>query len=717
MNNNNNQSIRFTEEELIKFINEWDPIKEKYFFNYQDAEIDTTIYNRIWNCFYIDANSSVSKEKMNKVYKTVNQIYFDKKSDRYMKIIETVFNKFIYQFVNIEGIDVLFDSKYFNMEWTMHFDYDFEKYTSTYYRDHYLHQVRNMFEMLTILDKLKFDNYCNEWFNTTNTNSVCDYIKSLLKFDVSNMPSKKYKLYKDIVKVIIKNSNPHIYKNMNMDELEDNKNSSPNQKEIVNSIYEEYILKQLFHELIYSSAIISSLIHDIGYPLSFILKSNKNISTYIPNSMHFISEIRNIEYIDSKLKDSLLYKVVGIDEISERLEKYDHGVLSAIILLLYYYDNGKIYSLSKTEKAIIELSSLIIFNHTIDYQDQEGGELLYKKNIFAKNPMSYIFRLCDDIQEWERVYFENTTASNFTICTDCKTPLLRVSTGDTCITYGCMCNSENTYNLRANEYRKTINVICCKEVEIKYDESSENIPKNKTIIFKYDLFNLMEIAKYNPGYAKVRAEEIKKIKIALSYQKDLHNTYVDFFMSNNPIEIKLEILKRYLNKNHNICDIDGLLNKIGLNILSSDNFPQNTVKNFIHERFKIYYQLVTLINNIGNKTKEVFQTEFDKIIDNIDNRDFIILAKLARDKYYNLFLCNKKKMKKALETYSLKEYKALEDIYLNLHLTSEKEMIIVNNYYDIESYINNQNDKSKDNWNNYLDLYYFYLMNDNLNKE
>lgn len=709
----NIQSIRFTEEELIKFINEWDPIKEKYFYNYQDAEIDTTIYNRIWNCFYIDANSSVSKEKMNKVYKTVNQIYFDKKSDRYMKIIETVFNKFIYQFVNIEGIDVLFDSKYFNMEWTMHFDYDFEKYTSTYYRDHYLHQVRNMFEMLTILDKLKFDNYCNEWFNTTNTNSVCDYIKSLLEFDVSNMPSKKYKLYKDIVKK--SNNFSGTYKNMSIDDLENSKFSK--HKEIANSIYEEHILEQLFHELIYSSAIVSSLIHDIGYPLSFILKSNKKISTYIPNSMHFISEIRNIEYIDSKLKDSLLYKVVGIDEISERLEKYDHGVLSAVVLLLYYYDNGKIYSLSKTEKAIIELSSLIIFNHTIKYQDQEDKELKYKKNIFAKNPMSYIFRLCDDIQEWERVYFENTTASNFTICTDCKTPLLRVSTGDTCITYGCMCNSENTYNLRANEYRKTINVICCKEVEIKYDESSENIPKNKTIIFKYDLFNLMEIAKYNPGYAKVRAEEIKKIKIALSYQKDLHNTYVDFFMSNNPVEIKLEILKRFLNKNHKIQDLDSLLNKIGLDILPSDSFAQTIVKKFIRERFKIYYHLVTLINDIGDKTKEVFQTEFDEIINNIDNRDFIILAKLARDKYYNSYLCNEEEMNEALETCSLIKCKELEEIYSNLHLTSKKEMIIVNNYYDIESYINNQNDKSKDNWNNYLDLYYFYLMNENLIKE
>ncbi len=619
-------NIKFTEEELIKFVDDWKPIKKKYFYNIENEVPEMSIYNKIWNCLYVDSNTCVSKEKMNKVYKTVNQVYFNNKSEKYMHIIESVFNKFIYQFVNIDGIDILFDSKYFNMEWQMHFDFDFEKYMSIYYRDHYLHQVRNMFEMIKMIEELNIEEYCIDWFSSKNTSIVCDYIRSLLEYDVYNMPSKKYKLYKDLVYLNLMDDNCR--KKINDLEKNNGIDNSKTNKEIINNYYEKYILNQLFHELIYSTVIISSLVHDIGYPLSFLLKSNKNVSRYVPNSISFIKEINNIEYLDSKLKDTLLLKVVGIKEIVKGLEKYDHGVLSAIILLLFYYDNGKIYSLSKTEKAIIELSSLIIYNHTIKYKNQEEkrAEYDYVKNIFVKNPLSYIFRLCDDIQEWDRVYFENTRESNYTICNNCKTPLVRKYSNYNLkensnkelkkIEYSCMCNSENTYNLRANEYRKTINVICCKEVDINYKELNNNsesgIPRNKEIVFKYDLFSLLEVAKYNVGYADIRAKEIKKIKIALSEQNDLYNTYVDFFMSNNPVELKLEILRRYLKKNTGIKNCQELLGSLPFN--NNGSVLVKKINEIIKKRFEIYYNLVDLINKIDSNKKEEFLKKLIKLL-------------------------------------------------------------------------------------------------------
>lgn len=485
------------------------------------------------------------------------------------------------------------------------------------------------------------------------------------------------------------------------------------------------------------------MVHDIGYPLSFLLKSNKNVSRYVPNSISFIKEINNIEYLDSKLKDTLLLKVVGIKEIVKGLEKYDHGVLSAIILLLFYYDNGKIYSLSKTEKAIIELSSLIIYNHTIKYKNQEEkrAEYDYVKNIFVKNPLSYIFRLCDDIQEWDRVYFENTRESNYTICNNCKTPLVRKHSNCNLkedsnkelkkIEYSCMCNSENTYNLRANEYRKTINVICCKEVDINYKELNNNsesgIPRNKEIVFKYDLFSLLEVAKYNVGYADIRAKEIKKIKIALSEQNDLYNTYVDFFMSNNPVELKLEILRRYLKKNTGIKNCQELLGSLPFN--NNGSVLVKKINEIIKKRFEIYYNLVDLINKIDSNKKEEFLKKIDKIIEEIANTDFKNLAKIASEKYYNANQCTREKIFASLNYDSLEEYNKLKQIYLNLYQCSNKEKILINNYFDRQSYLDFQSEVQTcfnsqgnsndiiDNWNHYLDVYYFYFMNEETIKD
>lgn len=686
--------VNFNKKSFNKFILEWNPIEEKYFpKGKRDSNIDKNgkLKVEILNRFYFDTNQSISKEKLFNIYRTVSQLYFQDVAAEYQKIIEDVFNKFIYLTVNIDGIDMLFDSSYFDIEWQMHYNYDFNKHSSMYYRDHYIHQVRNMYEMFMFLKRFGFESYCEEWFEKKHTNFVCDYVQKAVEYDLKNMFEKDKNLYKKIVE---------------------------QREDFQKGQYDEYILKQLLHELIYSVIIVSSLVHDIGYPLSFLLKEDRSISSFLPNAMKFINSIDNVSYLDSKLNDSLLYKLISKEEIEERIKKYDHGVLSAIILLLYYYDNGKIYSFKKVDRAIIELSALIIYNHTIKYKSHENSrnkKYHYINNVFTKNPLSYLFRICDDIQEWERVYFENTEMSNYLICEKCHTPIISINdrkNADDKIKYQCTCNENIISNLRKNRYRKTINVNSCKEVILKSDDRLvlNGIPQDKELIFYYDLFNLLEIARYNPTFAKYRANEIKKIKKALDNQNDFGFMYIDFFMSSNPVEIKLEILFQFVKKK-DIKNYNDLLKCISVNIKNKD----------IKCRFEIYFEIIKIIMkyekeeslNINYRKRQ--KDKIMNIISQIDNIYFRKLLDKAIDGFFDRCDCNKTNINPNLrmqKQINKNQIVSLKNTYMNLYQSTAEEIndgCYYMDTYEYKEYI--KNNCEKDNWNFYLDLECFYELN------
>lgn len=79
-----------------------------------------------------------------------------------------------------------------------------------------------------------------------------------------------------------------------------------------------------------------------------------------------------------------------------------------------------LYFTESLEKMVIELSALVIYNHT----------LRYDKVKFRENPLSYVFRLCDDMKEWDRLYFNVNKKSNFLICSKCRLPITRGSEED-----------------------------------------------------------------------------------------------------------------------------------------------------------------------------------------------------------------------------------------------------------------------------------------------
>lgn len=60
---------------------------------------------------------------------------------------------------------------------------------------------------------------------------------------------------------------------------------------------------------------------------------------------------------------------------------------------------------------------------------------------------------------------------------------------------------------------------------------------------------LLQLALYNPTFAKLRADGILEVKKMLENQRDFPMVYIDTFISNNPITIKARCLQNYLIKN------------------------------------------------------------------------------------------------------------------------------------------------------------------------
>lgn len=274
------------------------------------------------------------------------------------------------------------------------------------------------------------------------------------------------------------------------------------------------------------------------------------------------------ELLNTLMQNSLLFRIVPFQEIRERLQgdKPDHGALSAIIFLLNFYENGAIQNLEPYKKCAVELAALAIYNHTNEYrytEKLESGQ--YIKNLFSLNPVSYLLRISDDLQEWGRIYFELSNGSNIVLCSRCKTPVVRRRGEDGGVYYCCNCNDDTLFTPMFDydtnfPYRRIYNVTVCEDLDIedsaKAEKTSETeegaaaqpMQDRQVICFSldYKLERLLHIAYINPGYAKYRVKELNALKEMLDYQKELPLMKLKYFMTANPILIKTWILSRYL---------------------------------------------------------------------------------------------------------------------------------------------------------------------------
>lgn len=243
-------------------------------------------------------------------------------------------------------------------------------------------------------------------------------------------------------------------------------------------------------------------------------------------------------------------------------KKPDHGALSAIIFLLHFYKNGAIYTLSPYKKASIELAALAIYNHTNKYGIQGEDKYIIYRPCFSLNPISYLLRMCDDLQEWERIYFVISDNSNIVLCNKCKTPVIgskEKNEKEIITRYRCNCQflSADGQNDKRDadrhihafdgrskfSYRRIYNVSVCDSVV-----AEGNAKADRKLLFKlhYDPYKLLHVAYLNATYAKYRISELNSLKLLFECQKGIPKIYLDYFVTSNPVHIKVRMMEEYL---------------------------------------------------------------------------------------------------------------------------------------------------------------------------
>lgn len=527
------KTLRLNNKELLEYYRKFNSIEYKYgkYINeFVDEPLERAELMKKLAVHEQARNfSELTKKNMNSTVMNLEKIYGKRRiAENIVKIYHLVYTKVIGEYINIDGVERLFNDKYANYEWELHLGMNYESHEMNYYRDHFIHQVKDAFTMDRLLE-----------------NGYLGTVRNILKEESNSKISAFVKKYVDIQ---CEKDNYFVKLMESMAAPDKGKFT----KEMQKDYYTDNIIKM--------SCYISALFHDIGYPIVNNMKGNQDIMEYIFETYNLNDYIINFNKITALLGNSLLFRVEPIKKIKKRLagndevnQEIDHGVVSAIVFLLHFYENGAIHRLEPYKICAVELAGLAIYNHTNKYSYINEKAADYEKNIFFQNPISHLLRISDDMQEWGRIYFELTDKSNLIICEKCKMPIVRIDSGenqDEGITkYWCNCakdgiNFKRVFPEDGFSYCRIYKLTICEEVKIEWNENL----KEEHIHLDYDLNRLLHIAYISPMYASYRSKEIKKLKRLFLRQGTPYSTYVHTFMSANIIAIKSEIIGERLLK-------------------------------------------------------------------------------------------------------------------------------------------------------------------------
>lgn len=526
----------FTTAKMLEFYAELDVLKFKYDFPVdinlveEDRQIDWLSYNKIAE--YEEAYQLSGLTKIDYANDAANYDFvYDQVEARedHIRLLQMIRDKIITQYIGIDGIERLFSESYIEFEWEMHLSVDYKKHGLKFYRDHYFHQIRDAFMMHVLLQDYGFYENVKNILIDKSESKVSNYVHKMLLQQTFEQVG-----YAD---------------------------------QLISSNDKEFYIRNL----IYMASYMAALFHDIGYPEGYYITMSRRIKEYLP----IVSCLNGMDYdlgaVRSSLENTLLFRLVPYDEIEERLtnkKKPDHGVLSAIIFLMHFYGNGAIYGLEPYKKAAVELAALAIYNHTNKYGIQGKDKKDAYRPCFHLNPLSYLLRICDDMQEWERIYFFLANGSNLLLCDKCHFPIKKImkkgkSERDNRVCYTCACTQEKGVDNSLFErffdgeyqfhYRRIYNIQVCDSADIKaYKKSREELGsensengKIETLVVRlnYNPHKLMHAAYLNPDYARHRINELNGLKKLLLTQSGMPRIYLDYVVTSNPILIKTLIFE------------------------------------------------------------------------------------------------------------------------------------------------------------------------------
>lgn len=453
----------------------------------------------------------LTKCEFHNLQANLDMAYADKElTDKLFEVYNLLGDKIVRRYINIDGIERLFSEKYANFEWEMHLGMDHKKHSMKFYRDHFIHQIKDAYTMAMLLEKSGFYSKVKRILMDTGSSKVSRYVNNMLE-QQTYLPRKK------------------VFYSINKDELK-----------------EHYI-----YNIIYMASYMAGLFHDIGYPTVSNMQEHRQMIDYMAENHFFEKGGYDFNSIAALLQNTLLFRLVSPSEIRGRIEgdEIDHGTVSALLFLLHFYENGAIYRLEPYKLCAVELAGLAIYNHTNKYTYIGQKDAQYERCVFALNPISYLLRICDDMQEWGRIYFEVSEQSNLIICEECHMPIKRKKDNNTVI-YQCGCENKilfaPVFKYYQFPYRRIFNVSVCDNMKVLLKEGSDDYEFH----LNYDLGKLLHIAYINPGYARYRVKELAQMKHLFPRQYSIGMVFVDYFVTSNIILIKSKILGEYLKKSY-----------------------------------------------------------------------------------------------------------------------------------------------------------------------
>ena len=472
----------FDEGQMLDDYRKFDPIEFKYRILLKPDAYEMKM--KLQDYESSQQFADLTKKSFWDLQKNLDMAYADKKrTDQFIELYGLFYDKIIKQYINIDGVERLFSEKYADFEWEMHLGINYKKHEMSFYRDHFIHQLKDAYMMHVMLEKGGFYRKVHDILWNPGNSKISRYV------------------WKSVNKQL---NMPHNAMHTIINDGIDIKDASNMRNDRDKPMVEFYL-----YNIIYMASFMAGCFHDIGYPTAADTSENRRIIDYIVESYHFEGKDLNFNHIMSLLQNSLLFRLVRPEEIRARLEgdKIDHGALSALMFLLHFYENGSIHYLEPYKVCAVELAG----------------------------------------QEWGRIYFEVLDKTNLILCPSCKLPIMRRDgiDGISC-DYKCGCRSskfKTVFPYKEFPSRRLYNVTVCTSLKVETNEENEN---QYRFYLRYDLSRLLHIACLSTSYAKHILEELNKMKKLFPRQSGIDMVQMKYFVTSNILLIKAKIVRRYL---------------------------------------------------------------------------------------------------------------------------------------------------------------------------
>ncbi|MCI8509989.1 MAG: hypothetical protein HFJ06_15765 [Lachnospiraceae bacterium] len=418
--------------------------------------------------------------------------------------------KFLHEYVGIEGLEKLLLNNYGTIENEIFFEHD-AKGNPVHIREHAKHQMKNAFLGSVLLLEYGY---------------LEDIVKKIMAAESS---TANYLVYQAITAE---------FGNAKISNISQN-----TVRGILEPEYRQNVIDKL-QEWTYKIFMISSMLHDIGYPLEYYLRTAKTLTEF-PPYLNILSPVVKADFaqIKATLLESQLFQQTDHIKIRQKYDMNNHGVLSAISLLMHFYHNGKIYTLKPEERCLIEMSAIAIYHHTDKFESEF-------RMSYQKDPISYMVRICDDLQEWERFKIIMNDKHNYLQCGRCGSLILSNHRE-----YKCSCCGQMYIKVTQINNRK-MNYIClCDELFIE-----KKLKENQVVIIvHFNLLKQLEILMDDYTAIIRRGKDLEKVKNMLEMQSMNPKLKVAYFVSNNPYYLIEQMLQE---SDKNFEDIQQWINNI-----------------------------------------------------------------------------------------------------------------------------------------------------------